>query len=105
MLGPPDGWIGAPAGIEPKFPAYWSYGKLELSFDPERPHAMHFFQIEAAGGFGFRFAAGELVDVGVFKRRHAVQLDGRGERLIGLVDRDQDQFAGVGGIGAGVDGG
>ena len=40
MLGPPDGWI--------EFPAYWCYGKLELSFDPERPHAMHFFQIEFA---------------------------------------------------------
>jgi hypothetical protein len=44
MLGPPDGWIGK------EFPAYWFYGKLELSFDPERPHAMHFFQIESAGG-------------------------------------------------------
>src|SRR5712671_2014650 len=55
-------WMGAPidedvlragaetAGIEPEFSAYWFYGKLELSFDPERPHAMHFFQIEAAGG-------------------------------------------------------
>jgi hypothetical protein len=63
MLGPPDGWIGAPidegvlregaerpARIEPEFPAYWFYGKLELGFDPERPHAMHFFQIESAGG-------------------------------------------------------
>ena len=23
------------AGIEPEFPAYWFYGKLELSFDPD----------------------------------------------------------------------
>jgi hypothetical protein len=44
------------AGIEPEFPAYWFYGKLELSFDPERPHAMHFFQIEAAGGLSAEFA-------------------------------------------------
>jgi hypothetical protein len=42
MLGPPDGWI--------EFPTYWCYGKLEFSFDPERPHAMHFFQIEFADG-------------------------------------------------------
>ena len=40
MLGPPDAWI--------EFSAYWRYGKLEFSFDPERPHAMHFFQIEFA---------------------------------------------------------
>ena len=44
------------AGIEPEFPAYWFYGKLKLSFDPERPHAMHFFQIEAAGGLSAELA-------------------------------------------------
>ena len=53
MLGPPDMWTGAtideqvmregaewPAGTEPAFAPYWVYGKLELSFDSERPHAM-----------------------------------------------------------------
>ena len=43
------------AGTEPEFPAYFC-GKLELSFDPERPHAMHFFQIEAAGGLSAELA-------------------------------------------------
>lgn len=45
-LGAPDGWIARRSGEE--FPSYWCYGKLELSFDPDPPHAMNFFQIEFA---------------------------------------------------------
>lgn len=30
-------------------PGYWTFGKLEISFDVEAPHLMNWFQIEQAG--------------------------------------------------------
>jgi hypothetical protein len=45
-LGPPEGWITEHAET---IPLYWTFGKLEISFDEDSPHLMNWFQIEQAG--------------------------------------------------------
>jgi hypothetical protein len=48
LLGRPSSWIVQP---DDAFPAYWTFGKLEIGFDTgtPAPFQMHFFQIELAG--------------------------------------------------------
>ncbi|MET3580704.1 hypothetical protein ABID19_003743 [Mesorhizobium robiniae] len=38
--------LGTPEHADP---VYWTFGKLEISFDDEAPHQMNWFQIEEAG--------------------------------------------------------
>jgi hypothetical protein len=45
-LGAPDGWITEHAET---IPPYWTFGKLEISFDEVPPYLMNWFQIEEAG--------------------------------------------------------
>src|SRR5688500_6088670 len=45
-LGAPDGWTTEHAET---IPLYWTFGKLEISFDEDSPHLMSWFQIEEAG--------------------------------------------------------
>lgn len=45
LLGPPDWWI-TDAHSEDLPPLYWGYSRLEISFEPEPPYSVEWFQIE-----------------------------------------------------------
>lgn len=57
--------LGTPEHADPE---YWTFGKLEISFDVELPHQMNWFQIEEAG-----YLTGELE---ALTDRFALSLDG-----------------------------
>jgi len=71
LLGPPGDW--AYTSKEDVFPLYWMYEdglgcRLEISFEPNPPHAIQWFQIDDAEGL--------RQDVHVFGDRLALAMDG-----------------------------